>query len=427
MASNKNLIKVDSDKYISHINNTLTHLWQNEISNTSKSQIISQLTDLLKQQKIEYVTPDDINLIITSAISKAFMHPLNYMELFLTENCNLRCDYCFVHGKNEFNRMTQKVAFEAVDLLISESGHNKTLDIVFFGGEPLLESDLIRSVVEYAEPKAASIDKKINFSATTNGTIFDEDILKLSQGRINYLISMDGDRETHDQHRRDTSGVGSYDTITEKLDMVKSYQPWLGVRMTVYPDTANKLEYNVSHLFSLGFNQFIICPSYGPYWSEDAISEYESQLDKVGIFYLNKKREKAPIRMTFFESDSNSRFCVSNIWGCHAGRNAVTVATNGNLYPCSKFIGLGKSKRETYCFGNVSTGITDLEIRDEFENIGANIWEECKICDAADYCTGGCPANNYNDTGSVSQPSPFDCQLARLNRRVLKRFEKALD
>ena len=208
------------------------------------------------------------------------------------------------------------------------------------------------------------------------------------------------------------------------LPLVKKYQPWLGARMTVYPDTVDMLMENVAYLYSTGFNQFIIGPSYGPKWDEKAFADYEEQLDKIGDFYLEKKRNREPFRMNFFESKSGDRFCASNMWGCRAGRTGATVSASGKIYPCSKFLGLSSFDENLYCLGDVYTGITNLDAREEFVGMSIEQFSECIDCDAADYCSGGCPANNYNDRGCVSKPSPFDCAMAKIDKRVLQRFDE---
>lgn len=423
MSAERHLMQVSSKDFEQYVDGILSCLWGSGISSKGKSSLSQRISEFLGQHSITAVTPEDVNLIIISAINKTFMNPLSYLELFITEDCNLRCHYCFVRNKSD-NRMTTKVAFEAIDFFLLESGVNKNLSVLFFGGEPLLEFELIKEIVKYAETVAPSNGKEIHFNVTTNGTLFTEDILEFSRGRISYLISVDGGRTTHDRHRRTLEGEGSYDMITSKLALVKKYQPWVGARMTVYPDTVDMLIENVVHLYSNGFNQLIIAPSYGPRWDEKALATYKEQLHKIAAFYIERKRNKEPFRMTFFENESGDRFCASNTWGCRAGRNGITVSTDGRLYPCSKFLGLSGFNKELYCLGDVFTGITRLDAREEFVSMSTEQFSECINCDAADYCTGGCPANNYNDTGCISKPSPFDCANAKLCKRALQRFDE---
>lgn len=423
MSDPRNLMKVSSKEFEEYTADLITHLWETNIKDDEKSAFLQHIKELLKQQHLESVTHDDINLIIVSTINKMFMTPLSYMELFITEDCNLRCHYCFVRKKSQ-NRMTTKVAFEAIDFLIMESGNRENLNITLFGGEPLLEFPLIKEIVQYAENVTKSSKKKIYFNITTNGTLFTEDILSFSKGKISYLLSIDGDKATHDKHRRTIDKKGSYDLIMSNLQLVKRYQPWLGARMTVYPDTVEKLMENVAFLYSAGFNQFIIGPSYGPNWDERAFAVYEEQFDEISRFYIEKKRNKEFFRMTFFEGKTGERFCKANTWGCRAGRNGITVSAEGGLYPCSKFLGLSGLDKSSFCLGNLSTGITNLDIRDELVNLSTEQYTECINCEAIDYCSGGCPANNYHDRGVISKPSPFDCAFAKIHKRVIQRFEE---
>ena len=428
MSGSEFMMKVSSNEFSEYTSAVISKLWGSDINAEESFAFLQQIKELLRRQNIETVTQDDINLIIVSTINKVFMTPLDYMELFITEDCNLRCHYCFVRKKSQ-NRMPPKVAFEAIDFFVMESRDKKTLNITLFGGEPLLEFSLIREIVQYAENIANLNGKKISFNMTTNGTLFTEEILSFSQGKIAYLISIDGDKITHDKHRRTIDGKGSYDLIMNSLPLVKRYQHWLGARMTVYPDTVDKLADNLDFLYSKGFNQFIIGPSYGPKWDDKAFATYEDQMNRISRFYIEKTKNKEPFRMNFFESKNNERFCKTNTWGCRAGRNGITVSAEGGLYPCSKFLGLSGLDKGSFCLGHIATGITKLDIRDELVSLNTEQFTECIDCEAIDYCTGGCPANNYHDRGIVSKPSPFDCAIAKINRRVIKMFEeeKCLD
>lgn len=421
MSLETGLIKVHSEDFVNYVNDTIIKLWGPEVSNEGKQIFLQRMLELLSEQNIESVTPEDISVIIVSAINKQLMHPLSYLELFTTENCNLRCHHCFIRRKTK-NRMSIKVALEAIDFFVMESGYNKNITVTFFGGEPLLEFELMKQVMLYSEKVSSSAEKQISFNVTTNGTLFTEDIMKFSKGRVSYLISIDGDKATHDRHRKTIRGKGSFDSIVSKLPMVRSYQPWIGARMTVYPDTVDAIMENVEYLYSIGFYQFVVGPSYGPEWSEKAYATYEEQLDKLGLYYIRKKQNKEHFRMTFFESKTGDRFCMGDVWGCRAGRNGVTISAEGKIYPCSKFLGLSSFNKELYCLGDIYTGITKLDVRDEISSMSEDQFTECIECDTKDLCVGGCPANNYNDRGSIFKPSPFDCIVSKIHKRVLQKF-----
>ena len=225
------------------------------------------------------------------------------IELFLTDRCTLRCDYCFVAEKNVSERMTWSVAAAAVDMLIRESRGEKDLSIVFIGGEPLLEFTLMRRVVEYANSMAAKNGKKVGCSVTTNGTIMSREIALFGQEHgFNYLLSLDGDRQFHDLHRKTANGTGSWDLIMgANLDILKSIQPWIGARMTVSPDTVSKLSNGVQLLYERGVNQFIIGPNEDVEWIPEHLAVLEIQTRALAEFCTVERSKGSPIRISFLE------------------------------------------------------------------------------------------------------------------------------
>lgn len=196
--------------------------------------------------------------IISTKLREFRYPPITKLELFLTEDCNLRCDYCFLKGKRP-QYMSWDIAKRSVEFLFAESRDARDLTIIFFGGEPLLLWDVIKKVVLYAERLARKYGKTIHYSLTTNGILLSKNILRFSRTHgIMHLLSIDGDRETHDRHRHFPDGSGTFDVVASKIPLLKKYQGWLGARMTVTPETVNSLASNVRFLFSFGINQFII-------------------------------------------------------------------------------------------------------------------------------------------------------------------------
>jgi uncharacterized protein len=186
--------------------------------------------------------------------------------------------------------MRLDVAKKAIDFLIKESRSKKSLRVLLFGGEPLMEFETIKSIVEYAERVTANSEKKIRFDATTNGTLITEEIMKFSRNRITYLLSLDGDEETHNRHRKTKNGKGnSFQMTVSNIPLIKKYQSWLGARLTFTPETVSGLSSNVGYLHQIGINQFVIGPSTGEAWPEEALQVYESELLKVADFYVKKR------------------------------------------------------------------------------------------------------------------------------------------
>jgi len=345
--------------------------------------------------------------------------PITRLELFLTENCPLRCDYCFVCEKENQNRMSFEVARAAIDFLILESRDKQRLEVLFFGGEPLVEYKLIKQVVHYAELKAKDCEKQIHFDMTTNGILFtNESLIFCRDHGIKFLVSIDGDRDSHDKHRRTFSGEGSFDILDAKLPMMKSYQPWLGARMTIHPDTLARLAQNVEFLVRKGINQFIISPVEGVDWPEESLLAYERELVKVISFYEEQKALGTPIRITFFEEAEDGDFFKKGwMWGCRAGRYSLTISPEGEILPCSKMIGPPDLKR--LCrLGTLEEGITNLALRLQLTGLIPTEREKCMACEFAKSCTGGCFALNYLETGNLFNPGDFTCKFAKISNRV---------
>jgi uncharacterized protein len=203
---------------------------------------------------------------------------------------------------------------------------------------------------------------------------------------------------------------------------MKRYQPWLGARMTVHLDTVADLAQNVQYLHDLGINQFIFGPASGVDWTAEALAVYEAQVFTLMDWY-RRLRNATPIRLriTSFEIDRRQFFAKRDMWGCRAGRQSLTVYTNGNIYPCSKMLGVN-DQEGLYHLGHVSTGITASAAREELAGLVQVQRQKCEACEYRDHCTGGCFAVNCADTGSIFDPSPWECKLAAITRRIVDRY-----
>ncbi len=368
--------------------------------------------------------PDlDFDALASRVAGKVAAHyspPLAHCDLFVTEDCNHRCDYCFVKGKNP-RPMPEDVARAAVDWLIEAAGKMAWVSMLFFGGEPLLEFELIRFLVDYSRGRAKAAGKEARFSMTTNGTLMTEGMARsLAEQRITYLLSIDGSRETHDAHRRMLDGTSSFEAVVSGLPMMKRHQPWQGSRVTLHPTTVHRLLEDVGFLYSRGINQFIIGPATGVDWTDDALAEYERQMLLVADLYLDKQRRKEPFRMTLYENDLEGRD-IRNEWGCGAGRGRICISVTGELYGCAKILGVD-GLRDTHRLGDVWTGITNLCGRRELLNTHPAARPACATCEFAADCTGGCPAVNFEATGSLLSPAPLECRLAPIIKRIREHY-----
>jgi len=385
-----------------------------------------RLETFLKKQGL---SPDEAALLsgaVIDGLSSRRLPPIREIELILTRNCDHRCDYCFVEGKEGESRMDEETALRAVDFLFTLSRGADALKILFFGGEPLLEFELIKKITEYARLKADDENREVRFDMTTNGTLIDEEKAAfLASHRIRVLLSIDGNRSTHDRHRITRDGSSSYEKIAAGIELMKKYQPWLGTRMTVHPDSAGDISANVRHLADLGISQFLIGPATGIEWSDGALDTYRDEMIAVARWLKGELDRGRDLRVTPLEDNLRTLGGKRHIWGCRAGRHRVAVDEKGEIYPCSKMKGVDGS-RGIYRLGSLAGGLDEIFNRCILCDLIPVDREKCAACEEADSCPGGCYATNYQATGSIFSPDPFECRLKKRTNRILEAAEKIL-
>jgi len=284
-----------------------------------------------------------------------------------------------------------------------------------------LEDNLIKEIVLYAKEKEKEYNKNISFDMTTNGTLINEEMLKFFyHNKIKFLLSIDGNEEDHNRHRKTKNGVGSFDMVYSKISLFKRYQPWLGSRYTVYPDNVQNLERNVKYLFFSNINQFIIGPAHGIDWSMERINIFHEQLIMLFNFYIECRKEKRPLRLTIFEHGSlkeeTNRY--KNAWGCGAGRGRICLSTSGDIYGCSKLMSIMGVDKGILKMGNVFDGFNNANNRLLLNDNSDRYRLKCRSCDLSDRCTGGCPALNYSTFGNIYEPDPTECAFRRVYEEV---------
>ena len=351
-----------------------------------------------------YIHPDDAEKISALLAKEMNLHKLGLaaVELNLTFNCNLTCDYCFIRKKNPRDRMTFSTAKNAIDLLMSRAAY-PTVNITLIGGEPLLEFELIKQIVPYALESAMKRNLGVSWAVTTNGTLINEKILEFfARYNINMMVSIDGGPENHDRYRKTKSGEGSWQKIVDLIPLIKRYQPWLGGRMTVSTEAIDTMREDFQRLMGLGFNQLIIAPAQGAdCWSIGQIKQYGLKL--VGILqdYHQLKQKGFSLHIDEFEKMEDSY----PGWGCRAGVTSLAVAPNGDLSPCSKLLGL-TDEAARWIVGNVNNEI-DVKLLEPFQNAISRQPKHCGRCSRK--CTGGCYAVNFEQTGDHFTPSEEMC------------------
>ena len=352
-----------------------------------------------------------------AAMAKASRPSIRKLELFITEDCNLRCDYCWV-PKNP-RCMTLDIAERAIDFVLGDLGPADSVEVTLFGGEPLLEFELVQRVMSYGAERARAIGKRVGWALTTNGTLLTPEMVEFAHRHgLNYLLSIDGIREAHDQHRRFSDGRGSFDEIAKRLPMLRNIQGWVGTRMTVTPTNVRYLRDSVSALVGLGINQFLIGDDVGSRWTRDGIALLQQQWIEVAEIYHNTRSAGYPIRITAFEDKpGRENRDLTHMWGCEAGRDKIAVMPSGDIYPCARFVDKAGIQDE-FWLGHVDVGIVAERTRRELTDDRDVIRYRCMRCSERRRCTGSCPATNYLCTGSPFVAPRFDCTMRKFWGRL---------
>ena len=346
--------------------------------------------------------------------------------LHVAHTCNLNCSYCFAsQGKYQGERalMTFEVGKRAIDFLIENSGTRRNLEVDFFGGEPLMNWDVVKQVVAYAREQEKIHNKNFRFTLTTNGMLINDEVIEYSNKEMhNVVLSLDGRKEVHDHLRVDYAGKGSYDTIVPKFQefVKKRGDKNYYMRGTF---THNNVDFtkDLFHMADLGFTELsmepVVCDPSDPYalTEEDKPILFE-QYEILAKEMLQRKRDGKPITFYHYMLDLEHGPCIyKRISGCGSGTEYMAVTPWGELYPCHQFVG-----DEKYSMGDIWKGVTNHEVQDEFKCCNAYAREGCKDCWAKLYCSGGCAANAYHATGSITGIYEYGCDLFK------KRIECAI-
>jgi len=339
--------------------------------------------------------------------------------LHIAHDCNLACKYCFAeegeyHGKREL--MSYEVGKKALDFLVANSGERHNLEVDFFGGEPLMNFDVVKDLVKYGRSLEEAHNKKFRFTLTTNGVLLNDEILDFANKEMgNLVLSIDGRKEVHDRMRPHRGGQGSYDEIVPKFIKAAESRDQMNyyVRGTF---TRNNLDFSndVSHLADLGFEQISVEPVVAELTEDYALQDEDiemikSQYDILLKDLYRRKKEGKPVNFFHFMIDLSGGPCVAKrLSGCGSGTEYLAVAPSGDLYPCHQFVG-----KKEFLMGNVDEGVVNTEIRDEFKLCNVYAKDKCKECFAKFYCSGGCAANAYNYSGSVNGVYEIGCELER--------------
>ena len=346
--------------------------------------------------------------------------------LHIAHTCNLNCSYCFAsQGKYHGDRavMSFEVGKRALDFLIENSGTRRNLEVDFFGGEPLMNFEVVKQLVEYARSVEKEKGKNFRFTLTTNGLLIDDDVIDFANREMsNVVLSLDGRKDVHDRYRVDYAGNGSWERIVPKFQKLvearggKNYY----MRGTFTHANPDFLE-DIKQMLDLGFTELSMEPVVSAPGDEGELTEEDmpvifEQYEKLAELMLERDREGRPFTFYHYMIDLTGGPCIyKRISGCGSGTEYMAVTPWGDLYPCHQFVG-----EEKFLLGNVWDGVTNTEAQCDFASCNVYAREECRSCWARLYCSGGCAANAYHSTGSVRGVYKYGCELFK------KRMECAI-
>ena len=391
----------------------------------SRKEVEESLEDIQELINLEQLFAKDIykDFVIDFKERKTVVKALC---LHIAHDCNLACRYCFAeegeyHGRRAL--MSFEVGKKALDFLIANSGSRRNLEVDFFGGEPLMNWEVVKQLVEYGREQEKLHDKHFRFTLTTNGVLLNDEIMEFCNREMsNVVLSLDGRKAVNDKMRPFRNGKGSYDLIVPKFQK--------------FADSRNQMNYYVRgtfthynldfaedaiHFADLGFRQMSIEPVVAPPEADYAIREEDlpqilDQYDKLAKEYIKRKKEGRGFNFFHFMIDLNAGPCVAKrLSGCGSGTEYLAVTPWGDLYPCHQFVG-----QEGFLLGNVDEGITNTAVRDEFKLCNVYAKDKCRDCFARFYCSGGCAANSYNFHGTITDAYDIGCAMQK------KRIECAI-
>ena len=346
--------------------------------------------------------------------------------LHVAHTCNLSCSYCFAsQGKYQGERalMSFEVGKRALDFLIENSGTRRNLEVDFFGGEPLMNWDVVKQLVAYGRSREAETGKRFRFTLTTNGVLVDDEVIDFCNREMhNVVLSLDGRKEVNDRFRVDWSGKGSYDRIVPRFQHFverrgdRNYY----VRGTF---THHNLDFtnDLFHMADLGFTELsmepVVCAPEDPCAiTEEDLPKVFEQYEILARDMLRREKEGKPITFYHYMIDLEHGPCIyKRLSGCGSGTEYLAVTPWGDLYPCHQFVG-----DEAYRMGDIWQGVTNTALRDKFAGCNVYARPQCADCWAKLYCSGGCAANAYHASGDITGVYELGCRIFR------KRMECAI-
>ncbi len=358
----------------------------------------------------------------------------NNITFCVTEECNLRCKYCYMVHKNNFKKMSFETAKKAVDYVLKARDIYSKKSVVwdFIGGEPFLEIDLIDKVSDYIKEqmyltKHPWFDDYM-FSFSKNGLLYGtkkvQDYIKKNKRHISIGISVDGNKIKHDMQRVYPDGRGSYDDVMKNVPLWLSQFPNHGTKATFSHGDLPYLKDSIIHLWNIGIKEVAANVVFEDVWEEKDPEIFEDQLKQLADYVVDNDIFKDPAYTVRLFNPSIglplSKNRTKNPF-CGAGK-MLAINCDGNFFPCIRFLDFSLTKQKGYPTGNVNEGVYKDRLKPFEElSIGAMSDEECKNCEVASgcaMCTGFC----YDDGGTIFKRTKYICKMHKANVRAANYF-----
>ncbi len=403
-----------------HSSKEITGLLREKYSEEEIREAVEEVAQLKKEGSL--FTPDTYEAPLIDFKKRPTV--VKALCLHIAHDCNLACRYCFAeegeyHGRRAL--MSYETGKAALDFLIANSGSRRNLEVDFFGGEPLMNFEVVKQLVAYGREQEKLHDKHFRFTLTTNGVLLNDDIMEFANREMdNVVLSIDGRKEVHDHMRPFRKGAGSYDLIVPKFQKLvqnrgtKDYY----VRATF---TKYNLDFtdDILAMRDLGFVQLsaepvVTDPSMPYAINEEDLPRVFSEYDKLCDVMANRTEDK--FNFFHFMVDLNAGPCaIKRLRGCGCGNDYVAVEPHGDIYPCHQFVGI-----EQWKMGNLYDGTFNDDIKTYFSKVHVYSKEGCRSCWAKFFCSGGCNANSFIYEGDVKKPYKIACEMQK------KRLECAI-
>lgn len=409
------LLEYGPDINISKIDKSLFDKYSDE----EVSQAVNEIQQLIDEEMLYSEWKGDKPGMYGLPVIKA-------MCLHAAHDCNLRCKYCFAstgdfHGERMM--LDLETGKKALEFLVKNSGNRRNLEVDFFGGEPLMNFDVVKQVVEYGRELEKRHDKVFKFTITTNGLLLDDETIGyFNKEFVNVVISIDGRPEVHDNMRKTHNQKGSYRHIITQAQKLaeKRNQTNYYVRGTFTKENLD-FDRDVIHLADAGFRQISIEPVVAPdgvgyELTEEDLPEIFESYDRLFDQMIKRRKEERGFNFFHFQVDLEQGPCAAKrSMGCGAGNEYIAVTPAGDIYPCHQFVG-----DKEFHMGNVNTGEFNREMQNKFRSANIFTKESCQSCWAKFYCSGGCAANAFHFSGDIEGTYDLGCEMEK------KRLEYAI-